>query len=139
MVTRHGKEEIKKNVLDKERREEALQGLSALEKDIDKANEDVSKDLAAFEKLIRDYQAKPGDFDALAESALAKRRQEIEKLWDDRSAMLKAHPSRRVECDRQGRKGGGSEGRSQREEGISEVEPSCAGRSARRGRHPEEE
>jgi putative NADH-flavin reductase len=89
LMTQYAKDPIKTTIVDKDRRESALKGLSILEDDIAELNKQVSKDLKQFDKLIKDYGSKPEAFDALFSSALAKREVEIEKMWERRNAMLK--------------------------------------------------
>lgn len=89
LMTEYTKEPIKTTIVDKDRRELALKGLSLLENDIAELNKQVSKDLKQFDKLIKDYDSKPEAFDALFSSALAKREAEIGKMWEHRNAMLK--------------------------------------------------
>jgi ABC-type transporter Mla subunit MlaD len=66
-----------------------LKGLAAVNEDFRDLNEQVSKDVAQLEKLIKNYDSKPEDFERLFSSVLAKRQQQTEKIWDDRKAMLR--------------------------------------------------
>lgn len=89
LMTKYAKDPIKTTIVDKDRRESALKGLSILEDDIAELNKQVSKDLKEFDKLIKDYDSKPEAFDVLFSSALAKREAETGKIWEHRNAMLK--------------------------------------------------
>jgi hypothetical protein len=82
------KDQIKIVITDEGRRNLALQGLSIVNDDISNLNKSVSKGDKELEALIKNYNSKPEDFDQLFSSVLAKRHQQIDKLWDDRKAML---------------------------------------------------
>jgi hypothetical protein len=88
LMTQHVKEQVKKTIPDEDRRKLALNGLSIVNDDIKELNKQVSKDLGQMEKLIKDYDSKPEDFDRLFSSTLTKRYALIDKIWDDRTAML---------------------------------------------------
>jgi len=88
MMTQHVTDQVKKNIPDEERRKLALKGLAVVNDDIKKLNEQLSKDLGKMEKLIKDYDSKPEDFDRLFSSVLAMRQELTDKIWDDRTAML---------------------------------------------------
>src|SRR5512137_2788768 len=88
MMTQRVTDQVKKNIPDEERRKLALKGLSIVNDDIKKLNQQLSKDLAQMEKLIKDYDSKPEDFDRLSSSVLAKRQELVDRIWDDRAAML---------------------------------------------------
>ena len=88
MMTQHVKDQIKITVADEDRRHSALQGLSLVNDDIGDMNKQLSKDVKALEKLIRNYDSRPEEFDRLFASVLARREQQIDKIWDDRRAML---------------------------------------------------
>jgi hypothetical protein len=87
-MTPHVKDQVKIAIPDKERRELALKGLAAVNDDFRDLNEQVSKDVAQLEKLIKNYDSMPEDFDRLFSSVLTKRQQQTDKIWDDRKAML---------------------------------------------------
>jgi hypothetical protein len=88
MMTQHVKDQVKKNIPDEERRKLALKGLAVVNDDIKKLNEQLSKDLGQMENLIKDYDSKPEDFDRLFSSVLGRRQELVDKIWDDRTAML---------------------------------------------------
>jgi len=88
MMTRHVEDQVKKNIPDEERRKLTLKGLAVVNDDIKKLNDQLSNDLGQMGKLIKDYDSKPEDFDRLFSSVLAKRQELVDKIWDDRSAML---------------------------------------------------
>ncbi len=87
-MTPYVKDQVKIAIADEERRELALKGLACVNDDFRDLNEQVSKDVAQLEKLIKNYDSKPEDFDRLFSSVLAKRQQQTGKIWDDRKAML---------------------------------------------------
>jgi hypothetical protein len=87
-MTPYVKDQVKIAIPDKQRRELALKGLAAVNDDFRDLDEQVSKDVAQLEKLIKNYDSKPEDFDQLFSSVLAKRQQQTDKIWDDRKAML---------------------------------------------------
>jgi hypothetical protein len=92
-MTPYIKDQVKIAIPDKERRELALKGLATVNGDFKDLNDQVSKDVAQLEKLIKNYNSKPEDFDRLFSSVLAKRQQQTDKIWDDRKAMLQhIHP-----------------------------------------------
>lgn len=82
------KDQMKVVIVDDGRRKLALQGLSVVNADISDLNKQVAIVDKQLEKLIKDYNSKPEDFDQLFSSVLTKRNQQVEKLWDDRQAML---------------------------------------------------
>jgi hypothetical protein len=88
MMTQHVKDQVKKNIPDEERRKLALKGLAVVNDDIKKLNEQLSKGLGQMENLIKDYDSKPEDFDRLFSSVLGRRQELVDKIWDDRTAML---------------------------------------------------
>ena len=87
-TTSYVKDQVRIAIPDEKRRELALKGLEAVHDDFRDLNKQVSKDLAQLEKLIKNYDSKPEDFDRLFSSVLAKRQQQTDKIWDDRKAML---------------------------------------------------
>jgi hypothetical protein len=87
-MTPYVKDQVKIAIPDEERRESALKDLEALDDDFRDLNRDVSKDVDELKKLIKNYDSKPEDFDQLFSSVLAKRQQQIDKIWDDRKAVL---------------------------------------------------
>jgi len=88
LMTQQVKEQVKHIIPDEDRRKLALKGLSVVNDDIKDLNKHLSKDLGQVEKLIKDYDSKPEDFDRLFSAALTKRNVLIDKIWDDRTAML---------------------------------------------------
>jgi hypothetical protein len=88
MMTQHVADQVKKSIPDEERRKLALKGLAVVNDDIKKLNEHVSKNLDQMGKLIKDYHSQPEDFDRLFSSVLAKRLELVDRIWDDRTAML---------------------------------------------------
>jgi len=87
-TTSYVKDQVRIAIPEEKRRELALKGLEAVHDDFRDLNKQVSKDLAQLEKLIKNYDSKPEDFDRLFSSVLAKRQQQTDKIWDDRKAML---------------------------------------------------
>lgn len=88
MMSQHVADEVRKTIPDEERRKLALKGLGVVNNDIKKLNEQLSQDLGRMEKLVKDYDSKPEDFDRMFSSVLAKRKELTDKIWDDRTAML---------------------------------------------------
>jgi hypothetical protein len=88
MMTQRVADQARKSIPDEERRKLALKGLAVVNDDIKKLNEYLSKDLDQMDKLIKDYHSKPEDFDRLFSSVLAKRKELVDRIWDDRTAML---------------------------------------------------
>jgi hypothetical protein len=88
LMTRHIEDQIEITLAEEDRCQAALQNLSVLNDDIGDMNQQLSKDVKALEKLIKDYDSKPTGFDRLFASVLAKREQQIDKIWDGRQAML---------------------------------------------------
>ena len=89
MMSQHVEDQIKTTIADHDRRKAALKGLSEVNDGLDDMNKQLSKDVKALEKLIKDYESKPEEFDQLFASILAKREAQVNQLWDDRQAMLK--------------------------------------------------
>ena len=88
LMTKYVKKPIEINVADKERRESALTRLSVLKDDLKSLNHQVSDDLKQFDKLIKNYDSKPDDFDKLFSSTLERRDAELRRIWQHRNAML---------------------------------------------------
>jgi len=89
LTTQYVGDQIEATIQDKDRRKAALKGLDLVNEDIADFNKQVSDDLNTLEKLIRDYDSKPTDFDGLFSDSLAENLKLEEKLWKDRQAMLK--------------------------------------------------
>jgi len=87
LTAHHVKEQIKVHVAE-ERQPLALKNLSVVIDDIDEINKQISKDAEQVEKLIKDYNSTPDDFNQQFATALDKRMQQITKLVSDRNAML---------------------------------------------------
>jgi hypothetical protein len=87
-TTSYVKDQVRIAIPDEKRRELALKGLEAVHDDFRDLNKQVSKDVAQLEKLIKNYNSKPENFDQLFSSALAKRQKQTDKIWNDRKAML---------------------------------------------------
>lgn len=88
-MTKYIKDPIKTTIVEEERRELALKELSSLKKAIKGFNKGISKDIKQFHKIVENYESKPDDFDSMFSTVLAKRQQEVDKIWERRSAMLK--------------------------------------------------
>jgi hypothetical protein len=88
LMTEYTEDPIKTTIVEKDRRKMALKELDSLKDVIKDFNKHVSKDIKRFEKLVQDYESTPEDFDQMFSSVLKSRKQGIEKLWDQRSAML---------------------------------------------------
>jgi len=88
LMENYVKDQMKVVIVDEGRRKLALQGLSVVNDDISDLNKTVSKGDKELEVLIKKYNSKPEEFDQLFSSVLTKRQQQVNKLWDDRQAML---------------------------------------------------
>lgn len=88
LMTEYAEDPIKTTVVDEDRREQALDELKSLEKAVKGLNKGVSKDIKEFHKLVADYDSKPADFDSMFSSAIARREQEVNTIWEQRSALL---------------------------------------------------
>lgn len=89
LMSHHVEGQIEATIQDKDRRKAALKGLGQVNKDIDQFNKQLSEDLKLLEKMIRDYDSKPADFDQLFADSLARNQNLENKIWEDRKAMLK--------------------------------------------------
>ena len=88
LMTEYTKDPIKATITDEERRKMALKELSSLKDAIKDFNKGVSKDIKQFDKLVKNYDSTPEEFDQMFSSVLAKSKQDIEIIWGRRSAML---------------------------------------------------
>lgn len=88
LMTKYAKDPIKTTVVEEDRREQALKELKALKKAVKEFNKGVSKDIKQFHKLVENHDSTPEEFDQMFANVLAKRQQEVDKIWDRRSAML---------------------------------------------------
>lgn len=88
LMTKYAEDPVKDTIVDEDRREQALDELKSLEKAIKDLNKGVSKDTKAFHKIVEDYDSKPADFDDMFSSAIARREQEVNTIWERRSALL---------------------------------------------------
>ena len=87
LTTQHVKERIKVHVAE-DRQQLALKNLSVVVDDIEEINKQLSKDVKQVEKLVKDYNSTPDEFNQQFATALDKRMQQITKLVSDRKAML---------------------------------------------------
>lgn len=88
LMTKYAEDPIKTTIVEEDRREAALDELKSLEKTVKALNKGVSKDMKAFRKLVEDYDSTPEDFDNLFASVFENREQEVNAIWDQRSALL---------------------------------------------------
>ena len=88
LMTKYAEDPIKTTIVEEDRREQALDELKSLEKTIKGLNKGVSKDMKAFQKLVEDYDSTPEDFDNLFASVFQNREQEVNAIWEQRSALL---------------------------------------------------
>ena len=88
LMTKYAEEPIKTTIVEEERREQALDELKSLKKTIKGLNKGVSKDIKAFQKLVEDYDSTPEDFDNMIASVFERREQEVNAIWEGRSALL---------------------------------------------------
>jgi len=88
LMTHHVKDQINSAIADEDRRKLALKGLSAVNDNVKELNKELSKDVGRVEKLIKNYDSQPVEFDRQFASVSARRQQQVDKIWDDRRAML---------------------------------------------------
>ena len=88
LMTEYTEDPIKATIVEKDRRELALNELDSLEDVIEDFNKQVSKDIKQFDKLVKNYDSTPEEFDQMISNVFIKRQQEVEKMWQRRSAML---------------------------------------------------
>ena len=87
-MTKYAEDPIKTTIVEGDRREQALDELKSLEKAIKGLNKGVSKDIKGFQKLVEDYESTPEDFDNMIASIFDRREQEVDAIWEQRSALL---------------------------------------------------
>ena len=88
LMTKYAEDPIKTTIVEEDRREQALDELKSLEKAIKGLNKGVSKDIKGFQKLVEDYESTPEDFDNMIASIFERREQEVDAIWEQRSALL---------------------------------------------------
>ena len=88
LMTKYAKDPIEINIVEEDRREMALNELKSLKDAIKDFNKGVSKDIKQFDKLVKDYESTPEQFDRMFFNVFTKRKQEVEKIWERRSGML---------------------------------------------------
>ena len=88
LMTKYTKDPIKETIVEEDRQKMALHELKSLKGAIKDFNKHVSKDIKQFDKLVKNYESTPEQFDQMISGVFTKRKQEVEKLWQQRSAML---------------------------------------------------
>ena len=88
LTSKYMKDPIKETIAEEERRDLALDELKSFKKVIKDFNKHVSKDIKQFDKLVKNYESTPEEFDQMISGILTTRKQEVETLWQRRSAML---------------------------------------------------
>lgn len=88
LTTKYVKDPIKETIVEEQRREMALDELKSLKSAIKDFNKHVSKEIKQLDKLVKNYDSTPEEFNQMFSSAFASRQQEVEKIWERRSAML---------------------------------------------------
>ena len=88
LTSKYMKDPIKETIAEEERRDLALDELKSLKKAIKVFNKHVSKDIKQFDKLVKNYESTPAEFDQMISGVFSKRKQEVETMWQARSAML---------------------------------------------------
>ena len=88
LTSKYMKDPIKETIAEEDRRDKALDGLGDLKDAIKDFNKHVSKDIKQFDKLVKNYESTPDEFDQMISGAFSNRRHEVEKMWEWRSAML---------------------------------------------------
>ena len=75
-------------IVEEDRQKTALHELKSLKGAIKDFNKHVSKDIKRFDKLVKNYESTPAEFDQMFADVFTQRKQEVETLWQRRSAML---------------------------------------------------
>jgi len=88
LMSNYIKDPIKATIVEEDRREMALDAHGDLKKAIKNFNKQSSKDIEQLNKLVENYESTPAEFDRLFSDAFARRGQEVEKIWQQRSTML---------------------------------------------------
>ncbi len=88
LTSKYVEDPIKNTIVDEQRRDLALKQLSLLKDRIKKLNEQEAKAVEELSGLVKDYGSRPEDFDRLLSSVGEQRQQQVEKIWEERSAML---------------------------------------------------
>jgi len=88
LTTKYVKDPIKDTIAEEDRRDKALDELKSLKHAIKDFNKHVSKDIKQFDKMVKNYESTPEEFDQMISGVFTKRNQDVEKLWQRRSAML---------------------------------------------------
>jgi hypothetical protein len=88
LLSGDAEEAMKVTIVDEQRRDLALKQLSLLKDRIEELNEQQAKALEQFSGLVKDYTSSREDFDRLFSSVREQRQQQMEKIWEQRSAML---------------------------------------------------
>ena len=88
LTTEYVKDPIKDTIAEKDRRELALDELDSLKDAIKDFNKNVLEDIEQFDKLVKNYDSTPEEFDQMISGDFTRRQQEIENIWKRRSAML---------------------------------------------------
>jgi DNA anti-recombination protein RmuC len=88
LTTKYVKDPIKETIAEEGRRDKALDELKSLKHAIKDFNKHVSKDIKQFDKMVKNYDSTPEEFDQMISGVFTKRNQDVEKLWQRRSAML---------------------------------------------------
>ncbi len=89
LMPRYAKGQIERVVADEHRRDRALEDLSKLNHEIQRLNEEVSKDGDDFLGLVKDYGSTSEDFDRRFAAAEERHARTYDQLWDTRAALLK--------------------------------------------------
>jgi hypothetical protein len=88
LMTKYTKDPIKETIIEEDRQKMALHELKSLKGSIKDFNKHVSKDIKQFDKLVKNYDSTPDEFDQMISGVFTKRKQEVETLWERRRAML---------------------------------------------------
>ncbi len=88
LTSRYAEDPIKSAIVDEQRRDQALKQLSLLKDRIKEANEKNARAVNELSGLVKDYSSRPEDFDRLFASVIEQRQQQVEKIWEGRSALL---------------------------------------------------
>ena len=89
LLPEYAEDPIEATIDDEDRREQALDALDSVGEAVEDFYEGVAEDIEALDDLVRDYDSKPEDFERLFDSAMARRRHQVGRIWTKRSALLR--------------------------------------------------
>ena len=82
------KDPMKTTIVDAQRRDLALKELGSVTDSLKDFNKDILQDIKQLNKLVKNCDSKPEDFDNLFSASLSSHEKEFENIWKQRSTML---------------------------------------------------